>query len=119
MRDRVVEIYRALVAEHDDLAVKGAKSAYTAMNGNMFSFVDGDGLLCIRLSNEDKAAFEAAHGTGDVIQHGAVMRGYVPVPEAMLEDMGDIAGSFCESRRKRQKSETKTDQEKEIEPAAT
>lgn len=97
MRDRVVEIYRALVAQHDGLAVKGAKTAYTAMNGNMFSFVDGDGLLCIRLSNEDKAAFEAAHGTGDVIQHNSVMRGYVPVPEAMLDDMDALQAVFAKS----------------------
>lgn len=96
MRDRVVEIYRALVAEHEELAVKGAKLAYTAMNGNMFSFVDGDGLLCIRLSNEDKAAFEAAYGTGDVIQHGSVMRGYVPVPEVMLGDMAALREVFAQ-----------------------
>jgi len=97
MRDRVIEIYQGLVAEYDDLKIKGKKSAYTATNGNMFSFVDPEGLFCIRLSRDDKAAFEAEHGTGDVIQYGAVMRGYVPVPVEMLEDAPAMASLFANS----------------------
>ncbi len=54
MRDRVLKIYTALVDEYDNIQVKGKKTAYTAMNGNMFSFLDAAGLLCIRLSKEDK-----------------------------------------------------------------
>ncbi len=95
MRDRVVEIYQRLVADYDDLRVKGKKTAYTAMNGNMFSFVDAEGLMCIRLGKKDKAAFEAEHGTGDVIQYGAVMRGYVPVPVAMLDDLAALRVVFA------------------------
>lgn len=97
MRDRVVEIFQALVAEHEGLAVKGKATVYTAMNGNMFSFIDPNGLLAIRLSKQDKAAFEAEHGTGDVIQYNSVMRGYVPVPEAMLEDGEAMRALFAKS----------------------
>ena len=95
MRDRVVEIYQSLVADYPDLTIKGAKSAYTAINGNMFSFVDADGLMCVRLSKEDKEAFENAHGTGDVVQHGAIMQGYVPVPEAMLVEIETLKAVFA------------------------
>lgn len=95
MRDATLEIYRELVADHDDLAVKGKKTAYTAMNGNMFSFLGPDGVLCLRLSRDDKAQYEAEHGTGDVIQYNAVMRGYVPVTAALLEDRAALAGWFA------------------------
>lgn len=97
MRERVVEIYRALVAGFDGVEVKGKVTAYTAINGNMFSFVAGEGVLCIRLGSDDKAAFEAEHGTGDVIQHGAVMKDYVPVPVAMLEDRAALCEVFAKS----------------------
>lgn len=96
MIDSVIEIYKNLVSEHAGLAVKGKASAYTAINGNMFSFVDKTGVLCLRLSAADKAAFEAKYGTGDVIQYGAVMRGYVPVPGALLDDPGAMRTLFLQ-----------------------
>jgi len=52
----------------------------------MFSFVDAAGLLCLRLSKDDKTAFENQYKTTDVIQYGAVMRGYVPMPVKILND---------------------------------
>lgn len=94
MREKVVGIYEGLVADFDGVEVKGKKTRYTSMNGNMFSFVDPEGLMCIRLSDADKSAFEAAHSTGDVIQYGSVMRGYVPVPVAMLEDEAALLALF-------------------------
>ncbi len=97
MRDRVVEIFAELVSAHDGLQLKGKKMPYTSMNGNMFSFVDPRDVLCLRLSETDQAAFEVEHGTGDVIQHGSVMRGYVPVPGAMLEDMDALQAVFAKS----------------------
>ncbi len=97
MRKDVLELYREIVADHDGITVKGKKTAYTAMNGNMFSFVDPAGTLCVRLSKEDKAAYEAEFGTGDVIQYGAVMRGYVPVVGAVLADGAALRALFAKA----------------------
>lgn len=97
MRERAVKIFEDMVAGFDGIEVKGKATRYTAMNGNMFSFVDGDGLLCIRLSTEDKAAYEAAHGTSDVLQYGSVMRGYVPVLESMLDDQAALRALFTKA----------------------
>jgi hypothetical protein len=95
--DEMLARYEALVAGHDGVGVKGKKMPYTATGGNMFSFLAPDGQLCLRLSPEDKAAFEAAHGTGDVVQYGAVMRGYVPVPAPVFQDDGALAEWFGRS----------------------
>ena len=78
------EWYRK-AAEGAGLQVKG-KAGYTSLNGHMFSFVGKDGTVAFRLSPEDKDAFEEKYQTGDVIQYNAVMRGYVPVSDEMLQD---------------------------------
>lgn len=80
------EILERLATRFDDLNVKGKKTAYLSMNGNMFAFVDDGGRLCLRFSEADKVAFNGKHNQGDVIQYNAVMRGYVHVPDEILED---------------------------------
>ncbi len=97
MRDKVLAVYARLASPHDGIEIKGNKTAYTAVNGNMFSFVDPDGQLCVRLSEARKAAFNAQHGTGDVIQYGAVMRGYVTVTDSLLNDESALAALFTEA----------------------
>ena len=86
----------ALAATHADLKVIGKKTAYLAVNGNMFAFVDDGGKLCLRLSEDRKAGFNAAHGLDDVRQYGAVMRGYVRLPETVLGDPSALAALFAE-----------------------
>ena len=76
--------YRQIV-ESLGLKVKG-KMGYTSINGHMYSFVGKDGMVAFRLSPEDKAAFEEKYGTGNVIQYNSVMRGYVPISDAMLTE---------------------------------
>ena len=91
------ETLEMLAAAHDGLTVKGKKSAYLAMNGNMFAFVDDGGGLCLRFSEADKKAYNDAHGTTDVIQYKAVMRGYVRVTDEILSDPGALANLFAKS----------------------
>ncbi|MEM8689041.1 MAG: TfoX/Sxy family protein [Pseudomonadota bacterium] len=96
-RDQIVERYKRAVSAHDGIEIKGAKTAYTAINGNMFSFVDDENRLCLRFSEERKAAFNQEHGTRDVVQYGAVMRGYIAVPDELLSDDDQLKALFAES----------------------
>ena len=89
-----LERYRSLVTEFPDLQVKGKANPYTSMNGNMFSFLDKEGRLCLRLSKTDQAAFNDKFGTGPVEQYGAIMRGYVEVPAALAADTSALRGWF-------------------------
>ena len=91
------DVLERLAAEHEGLTVKGKKTAYLAMNGNMFAFVDDTGQLCFRFSEDDKKAYNAAHGTGDVIQYNAVMRGYVRVTDEIFEDGSKLSALFSDS----------------------
>ena len=92
MRDRL----ETLAARHRDLTVKGKKSAYLAMNGNMFAFVDDTGGLCLRFSEDRKAALKDEYGIGDVIQYNAVMRGYIRVPDHVMAEDEALGALFDE-----------------------
>ena len=90
------EVLERLIANHPDLEVKGKKTPYLAMNGNMFAFVDDTGAICLRLSEAGKAAYNQFNGTNDVLQYGAVMRGYVRVTDKILNDPETLAALFEE-----------------------
>ncbi len=80
-----------------DSALKGAKNPYTARNGHMFSFLDADGTMALRLSDELSEEFMARYESGPVIQYGSVMRGYVSVPDDLLANTDEIREWFDRS----------------------
>ena len=87
-----LELYTAAVdASSTDSEVKGAKNPFTSRNGHMFSFLDRDGAMAIRLSDDLREEFMAAYDSGPVIQYGSVMRGYVSIPSGLLEDPEEAA----------------------------
>ncbi len=96
-RDTVIAIYDRLIAVHDGLTRKGKANAYTAMNGNMFSFVGPDAEMCIRLSKDDIAAYGEVYANDPVIRYNSVMNGYVAVPDALLNDEPTLAEWFAKS----------------------
>lgn len=96
-REKTLEVYGALVATQPEFKIKGKASAYTSLNGHMFSFVTKEGDLAIRLGKAAQTAFMEKHGTGPVIQYGATMRGYVEVPRKMMKDMDALGDLFQES----------------------
>jgi hypothetical protein len=95
--DTVIAIYDRLIAGHLDLTRKGKTTAYTAVNGNMFSFVGPDAEMCIRLSKDDIEAFGDHYSNAPVLRHGSVMNGYVAVADALLNDDVALADWFAKS----------------------
>ncbi|MCB2135580.1 MAG: hypothetical protein KDE08_06495 [Rhodobacteraceae bacterium] len=92
----ILTVYRDIAETVGGLALKGKAMRYTAVNGNMFSFLD-EGGLCLRLAAADKTEFGVRYGTGDVLRYGSVMRGYVPVPPELIADAPSLAGWFRRS----------------------
>ncbi len=84
----------AAVVEGADEPVKGAKNPYTSRNGHMFSFLDGDGAMALRLSEESADEFLSRYESGPVIQYGSVMRGYVAIPDDLLSDTEELGSWF-------------------------
>ncbi len=65
-----LEHYDAVIATIDGLVRKGAASAYTSLNGWMTSFLDGEGSMCLRLDQSDRAEFLERYDTHIAHQYG-------------------------------------------------
>ncbi len=93
-----LELYAAVVnAASGDSEVKGAKNPYTSRNGHMFSFLDVDGAMALRLSDDLGEEFRATYISGPVIQYNSVMRGYVAVPPDLLQRTLELGTWFDKS----------------------
>ena len=90
-----LECYKNLVAETIGGQLKGRANPYTSMNGNMFSFLDKAGMLCFRLSKEDREAFVETYATQPVVQYGAVMKEYVHIPPQVVADLPTLKVWFA------------------------
>jgi hypothetical protein len=88
--DRVA-LYDALLATIPEIERKGATMPYTSVNGNMFSLLTPEGILALRLPSPDREAFLKRHKTTLCEQYGTVMKEYVRVPAALLENTRELA----------------------------
>lgn len=81
-------------ASETGVEVKGAKNPYTSVNGHMFSFLDAEGQMALRLSDELAGEFNTHYDSGPVMQYGSVMRGYVSVPADLLDNSDELSSWF-------------------------
>ena len=79
-----LEAYRDLVDRHPEAEVLGARNPYTSRNGWMTSFLDPEGLICVRLSPEDRAVVISAGGS-EVEQYGRNMPDFAGVPPSTVD----------------------------------
>lgn len=84
-------LYDQLVREYTDFERKGKTMPYTSANGHMFSLLNKDGELGIRLSKAAGKQFIETHNTTRFKSHGHFMNGYVLIPEALFENMELLA----------------------------
>ncbi|MEW7007401.1 hypothetical protein [Lentilitoribacter sp. EG35] len=92
--EEALENYKTLAESEFGEKVKGKANPYTSINGNMFSFLDKEGTLCLRLSKADLANFMAEHDVPPVKQYGAVMKDYVSIPHPVLDDQKRLKEVF-------------------------
>ena len=87
-------VYQSLVDKTPNLEIKGAKSNYTSLNGNMFSFLSTENQLALRFSDDDRTAFLAKHPGMECYQYGALMKHYVMIPETLLDNKRQMNALF-------------------------
>ena len=87
-------LYETLVATNPSVKRKGATTPYTSLNGHMFSFMTETGMLALRLPAEERDVFQARYRTAPVERYGSVMKEYVEVPEALLENTQELKPYF-------------------------
>ena len=96
-KSKTRELYEKVVATQPEFKIKGKASAYTSLNGHMFSFITKEGGLAIRLGKVEQEAFMKKHRSGPVIQYNSIMHGYVHVPDSLLKRTSAAAKLFQES----------------------
>lgn len=91
-REQKLEWYDALLATHPEKPErKGKNMMYTSMNGHMFTYLSKENEFGIRMSKEDKAAYEEIYKTGPFIQYDSVMQGYVCVTDELFAKTEELA----------------------------
>jgi hypothetical protein len=86
--------YEALIGTISGVEKKGATMPYTSVNGNMFSFLDADGRLNLRLAEKERQEFIRKYKTTLSVQHDTVMKEYVLVPDRLLDNPKELQPFF-------------------------
>ena len=97
MWEQKLERYDELVAKCPRFERKGKTMPYTSANGHMFSLLNKDGELGIRFSKSVQEKYIQDLDTTTFKSYGAVMKGYVLIPDHMLEDLDQLAKYLNES----------------------
>lgn len=97
MYQQRLKLYDELIARCPRFERKGKTMPYTSANGHMFSQLNKAGEIGIRFSKEVQEAYFKAWPSTHFTSYNATMRGYVLVPEAMLDDLDKLAEYLNES----------------------
>ena len=97
MWEEKLKKYDALVARCPRFERKGKTMPYTSANGYMFSQLNKAGELGIRFSKEVQEKYMKELNTTIYKSYGAVIKGYILIPDAMLEDLDKLAKYLNES----------------------
>lgn len=89
--DDQLSIYDQLVDLCPRFERKGKTMPYTSANGYMFSLLNKDAELGIRLHKESGERFKEEHNTTIFKSYGAVMKDYVLIPDGMENDLQTLA----------------------------
>jgi hypothetical protein len=97
MWEKNLERYDKLVAKCPRFERKGKTMPYTSANGHMFSLLNKDRQLGIRFSKRVQEKYIQEFDTTIFKSYGAVMKGYVLIPDHMLQDLDELAEYLNES----------------------
>lgn len=97
MWEQKLALYDQLVAKCPRFERKGKTVPYTSANGHMFSILNKGGELGFRYSKPVQENYLQEWETTIFKSHGAVMGGYVRIPDRMLEDLDKLAEYLNES----------------------
>jgi hypothetical protein len=89
-REEKLAVYDKVVEQCPAFDRKGKTMPYTSANGHMFSQLNKDDELGIRFSKEVKQKYITEFGTGLFKSYGAVMHGYVRMPDKLWQDPGRL-----------------------------
>lgn len=95
--NETLKLYDQIVSLCSRFERKGKTMPYTSANGHMFSIMNKAGELGFRYSKSVQEQYIKEFESGHLHSHGAVMKGYVLIPESMFSDLESLAKLLNES----------------------
>lgn len=95
--DTSLQHYENLIELFPKVERKGKTMPYTSLNGHMFSFIDKEGVLGLRLSEETREKFLQEFKSSLMEQHGRIMKEYVVVPDSLFKNTKKLSKYFKQS----------------------
>jgi len=92
-----LKLYDAIIDKCPDFERKGKTMIHTSANGYMFSALNKDDEIGIRFSKEVQEKYMEEFQTTHFKSYGAVMRGYILIPDFMHSDVDRLAELMNES----------------------
>jgi hypothetical protein len=86
--------YNRLVATNPKIERKGLHVPYTSCNGHMFSYLEKDGSLGLRLPADMLAKFLKKYKTGLFRSYGVIKKEYALVPGTLLQNTKELKPYF-------------------------
>ena len=99
MSSKSLDIYDKIIAAIPEIERKGKANPYTSDNTHMFSLVNKDGEFGFRFSEAREKELIEDLGASELKSYGAVMRGYVKIPESMYADEPRLIALLKESHQ--------------------
>lgn len=92
-----LKIYDKLISTNSDFKRKGKTMPYTSANGYMFTLLNKEGEIGIRLPKESALKFMDKYQTTRFKSHGHFMKDYVLVPEKLFDNIEMLSDYLSES----------------------
>ncbi len=90
----MLDAYSKLVATNPAIELKGAIVPYTSHNGHMFSYLEKDGSLGLRLPEKERAHFLKKYNSTLFISYGIVKKEFVLVPVKLANNTNELKPWF-------------------------
>lgn len=97
MKEEKVKVYDELISMCPDIERKGKTMPYTSSNGYMFTLLNKAGEIGIRFSPQRQEELLETLNTTLYKSYGAIMKGYVLIPENMFNNLEEVASLVKES----------------------
>jgi hypothetical protein len=88
--EEILELYTRLVASNPMVKIKGVTVPHTSHNGYMFSYLEKNGSMGLRLPEKEREAFLKKYKTSLFLSYGNVKKGFVTVPERLLRNAKEL-----------------------------
>lgn len=97
MWEERLKIFDAIVDKCPLFERKGKNMIYTSANGHMFGLLNKAGEIGFRYSKEVQEKYIKEFNSDYYKSYGATMKGYVLIPDEMLNDLDKLANYLNES----------------------